>query len=185
MTTIIENTAKLWQSTEIRLGSCYIEPYSIWDTEEITRLKVREALRYSSIIKLQLRVLATKEAPPESHDIPSNGPPIMCELMYVHKRKRKITRNNSDAEVSEATKDLVCAALGPIYKNGELRTFGYFSKLFIDIYETTPEIALDYNAQSNAIKSLPTELQNKIFYHLRHPIAEIQGIPRLHSSFGR
>ena len=50
MTAIIENTAKLWQSTEIRLGSPYITPYSIWDTEEITRLKVREALRYSSII---------------------------------------------------------------------------------------------------------------------------------------
>ena len=145
-------------------------------------MEVREALRYNSIAKLQLRILATKEAPLESFDIPSNEPPITCEVMHEQKGKRKITRESSDAEVSEATRDLLCATLEPIYNNGEIRTFGYFSKLFIDRYETTPELALDYNVQSNTIKSLPTEVQNKIFYHLRHPIAEIEGIHRLHLS---
>ena len=93
--------------------------------------------------------------------------------MHVPKRKRKITRENLGSELSKAIKDLFDTALTPIYNNGKLRIFGYVSKLFIDTYETTPDIALDYNAQSNAIKYLPTELQNKIFYHLRHPIAEL------------
>ena len=93
--------------------------------------------------------------------------------MHVHEIKRKITRENLDDEVSKAIMDLSDTARTPIYITGKLRIFGYFSKLFIDIYETTPEIALDYNAQSNAITSLPTELQTKLFYHLRHPIAEL------------
>ena len=89
--------------------------------------------------------------------------------MHVHELTRKIARENLDDELSKAICDLMDTALTPIYNNGKLRIFGYFSKLFIDMYETTPDIALDYNAQSNAIKSLPAELQNKIFYHLRHP----------------
>ena len=97
--------------------------------------------------------------------------------MYVHKRKRKITNENLNEEASKATSDLLGAALTPIYNNGEFRIFSYFSKLFIDIYETTPDIALTCNAQSNTIKYQPTEVQHKIFYHLRHPIAERGGIP--------
>ena len=73
----------------------------------------------------------------------------------------------------KATRDLFDVATKPVYHKGRLRLFGYFNKMFIDIYETAPDIALDYNAHSNAVKSLPTEVQNKIFYYLRHPIAEL------------
>ena len=147
----------------------YERPSDICSAEGIIKIIVRDPLRYSSIVKLQLQILSTNEAPLESFDIPSNDYPIMCEIMHVHEIKRKITRENLDAEVSKATRDLLCAALTPKFKNGKLRTFGYFSKLFIDTYETTPDIALDYDVQSNAVNSLPTELQHKIFYHLKHP----------------
>ena len=93
--------------------------------------------------------------------------------MHEHKRKRKITRENLDDELSKAICDLMDTALTPIYNNGKLRILGYFSKLFIDACEPTPDIVLDFNSQSNAIIFLPPELQNKIFYHLRHPIAEL------------
>ena len=93
--------------------------------------------------------------------------------MYEHKRKRKIARESLDDEVSKAIMDLSDTALTPIYNNGKLRIFGYFSKLFIDIYDTTPDILLDYNTQSNTIKYLPTDVQHKIFFHLQHPIAEL------------
>ena len=66
----------------------------------------------------------------------------------------------------KATRDLFDVANQPVYHKGRLLLFCYFNKVFIDIYETAPDIALDYNAQSNTIKSLPTEIQHKIFYHV-------------------
>ena len=64
MTAVIENAAKLLQTIEVRLGRSYTDPYDIRDTEEVTKLQVTYALPYNPIIKLQLRISATKEAPP-------------------------------------------------------------------------------------------------------------------------
>ena len=143
------------------------------DTEEATRTEVAYALIHEPVVKLQLRVVATKEVPLCQLKPPTNEPQLEDEFMYVHKVKRKITNENLNEEAMKATRDLFDVASQPIYHKGKLRLCGYFNKMFIDIYETAPDIALDYNAQSNTVKSLPTEVQNKIFYHLRHQIAEL------------
>ena len=73
--------------------------------------------------------------------------------MCVHKIKRKITNENLNEEVMKATRDLFDVANQPIYHKGKRRLFGYFNNVFIDIYETAPDIALDYIVQSNAISA--------------------------------
>ena len=44
-------------------------------------MEITDALRYSSVVKLQLRIVATKEPPPEPFDPPTNEPPVEGEFM--------------------------------------------------------------------------------------------------------
>ena len=143
------------------------------DTEYVTRAEVASALIHKPVIKLQLRTSATKEVPLSQLKPPTNGPQLEEETMYAHKIKRKLTSENLNEEVMKATRDLFNVANQLVYHKGKLRLFGYVNKVFIARYETAPDIALDYNVQSNTIKSLPTEVHSKVFYHLRHPIAEL------------
>ena len=89
MTTVIETTSKLLRSFEVCFRTSNQDPCFILDTEYITRTEVANALMHKPVIKLQLRTLATKEAPLCQLKPPTNEPQLEEEFMYVHKVKRQ------------------------------------------------------------------------------------------------
>ena len=116
MPTIIEHTATLLESFEVGFRNARKEPYFILDSdsENIISAEVACALIRNPVVKLQLRMVATKEVPLRLFDPPIDEPHAEEEILYVHKRKRNITNENLKAEVCNATRDLFDVANRPI-----------------------------------------------------------------------
>ena len=85
MATIIENTATLLESFEVGFRNAHKEPYFILDSdsENIISAEVACALIRNPVVKLQLRMVATKEVPPLGYSI---------RLLTSRKQRKRLCR---------------------------------------------------------------------------------------------